>query len=231
MLRLQTILVLCSLFVACSQQPTRSSAELNFERSMPADLGGSWARDYWRGDDVNTALDGWFRRLRRAVPDARPAGITSLDNAGTITTQRDVTTILALARLADEITRFRYFSISQSEHEIRVEREDDFDIFCEFFAGVAQGAITDYGTEVCGWNGDQFISRLILPDGLLVNHRFTIAQDSQNLHVATTVSSTTTGMSFTLSRFYTKYEPSPSQFDCIDTLSRNRVCTMGEDSP
>ncbi len=231
MLRLQTILVLCSVLVACAQQPTRSSAGLAFERSMPADLSGSWARDYWRGDDINKALDRWFRRLRRAAPDARPVGITSLDNAGMITTSRDVTTILALARLADEITRFRYFSISQSEHQISVEREYDFDIFCEFFDGVAQGAITDYGAEVCGWNGDQFISRLILPDGLLVSHRFTIATDNQNLNIATTVSSTTTGMSFTLSRFYTKYEPSPSRFDCIDTLSRNRVCTMGEDSP
>lgn len=231
MLRLQTILVLCSLLVACSQQPTRSDAGRDFERSMSTDLSGSWQRDYWRGDDVNRALEQWFRRLRRAAPDARPAGITSLDNAGTITTQRDVTTILALARLADEITRFRTFSISQTENEISVEREDDFDIFCEFYGEVAQGTITDYGVEICGWNGDQFISRLILPDGLLVSHRFTIAPDSQNLNVATTVSSTTTGMSFTLSRFYTKYEPSPSQFDCIDTLSRNRVCTTGEGSP
>ncbi len=231
MLRLQIILVFCASLVACSQQPTRSSAESDFTRLVPADLSGSWERDYWRGDDVNRALDRWFRRLRRAAPDLRPAGITDLDNAGTITTRGDVTTILALARLADEITRFRTFSISQSENEISVEREDDFDIFCEFYDEVAQGAITNYGVEICGWNGDQFISRLILSGGLLVSHRFTVAPDSLSLNVATTVSSTTTGMSFTLSRFYSKYEQSPSQFDCIDTLSRNRVCTTGGISP
>ncbi len=138
--------------------------------------------------------------------------------------------ILALARLADVITRLRTFTISQSEHEISVERDQDFDMLCEFYDGVAQGAITDYGAEICGWDGDQFVSRLVLPDGLLVSHRFTIAPDSENLHVATTVSSSATGLSFTLSRFYTKFEPYPSQFDCIDTFSRNRVCTMGEDS-
>ena len=231
MLRLQAIIVLCSLLVACSLRPMRSGTGPDYDRPIPADLSGSWEREYWRSDDVNRTLEQWFRRLRRAAPNLRPAGITDLDNAGTITNSQDVTTILALARLADAITRFRTFSISQSEHEISVEREDDFDIFCEFYDGVAQGAITDYGAEICGWNGDQFISRLILPDGLLISHRFTIAPDNENLNVATTVSSTTTGMSFTLSRFYVKYESSPSQFDCIDTLSRNRVCTMGEGSP
>ena len=225
------MLVLCLLVSACSQQVTRDSTPRSYEDTMPADLSGSWERDYWRGDDVNRALDQWFRRLSRSMPDQRFAGYSGLDSAGTIISPRDVNSILALARLADAITRLRYFSISQSENEISVEREDDFDIFCEFYEGIARGATTDYGAEICGWNGDQFVSRLILPDGLLVSHRFTIAPDSRNLHVSTTVSSSTTGMSFTLGRFYSKYERSPSRFDCIDTLSRNRVCSMGEDSP
>ena len=231
MSRSRATLVLCLLAAGCSQQPTRNNAALEYENTMPADLSGSWERDYWRGDDVNRALDLWFRRLSRATPDQRLVGYSNLDNSGAIFSPRDVSSILALARLADEITRLRSFSISQTESEIRVEREDDFDMSCEFYEGVAQGPTTAYGAEICGWNGDQFVSRLILPDGLRVNHRFTVAQNGENLHVATTVSSNASGLSFTLGRFYTKFEASSSLFNCVDTLSRNRVCVMGEGSP
>ena len=231
MLRSRNMLVLCLLISACSQQPTRDSAIRSYVDTKPADLSGSWGRNYWRGDDVNKALERWFRQLRRATPDQRLASYPGVDNAGAITSSRDVTSILALARLADVITRLRSFTIFQSEHEISVEREQDFDMFCEFYDGVSQGTSTDFGTEICGWDGHQFVSRLILPDGLLVSHRFTIAADGENLHVATTVSSSATGLSFTLNRYYTKFEPYASPFDCIETLSRNRVCTMGEDSP
>ena len=187
-LRSWTALALWLLVAACTQQPARDVAVRSNQSSMPTDLSGLWGRDYFRGDDVNRALDQWFRRLRRSAPNLRPAGLPELDNAGTIASPRDVDSILALARLADELTRPRYFTISQTEYELSVEREDDFDISCQFDDGVAQGARTLYGQEICGWSGDQFISRLILPDGLLVSHRFTVAPEGGELHVATTVS-------------------------------------------
>ena len=220
-------LVAVGLLVAGCAQPTTRPGTVAVQDSLPADLSGYWERDYFRGDDVNRALDQWFRRLRRGNPNVLPPGLNNLDNAGVIYSQRDVSSILALARLADEITRLRYFSIAQTEAEISVVRENDFDISCEFSDGVAQGAATPYGAEICGWNGEQFISRLVLPDGLLVSHRYTVAPEGQDLHVATTVASTNTGMAFTLSRFYTKYDPGSSQFECIETLSRNRVCATG----
>lgn len=231
MSRWQSSLVLCLLVAACSQQPTRDIVVRGVQDTMPADLSGSWERDYYRSDDVNRALDRWFRQLSRVSPDQRIPVYAGLDGVGTFTSPQHVTSVVALARLADEITRQRSFTISQNEHGISVEREQDFDMLCEFFDGVAQGATTDYGAEICGWDGEQFVSRLILPDGLFVSHRFTVAPDGEDLHVATTVSSSATGVSFILNRFYTKYEPYGSQFDCIDTFSRNRVCTMGEDSP
>jgi hypothetical protein len=230
-LRSWSTLALWFLVAGCAQQPARDAPARSVQSSMPADLSGLWGRDYFRGDDVNRALDQWFRRLRRTGPDPRPAGLPELDNAGTITSTQDVNSILALARLADELTRPRYFTISQTEHEISVERENDFAIVCEFYDGMAQGAKTPYGEEICGWSEGQFISRLILPDGLLVSHRFTVAPEGDELHVATTVASRTTGMAFTLSRFYKKYDPSDPLFSCVDTLSRNRVCNIAEGSP
>ena len=217
--------------LACTQQPPREVTVRNNQSSMRTDLSGLWGRDYFRGDDVNRALEQWFRRLRRPAPNLRPAGLPELDNAGVVSSPRDVNSILALARLADELTRPRYFTISQTENEISVEREDDFDISCQFSGGAAEGPGNAYGQEICGWSGDIFISRLYLPDGLLVSHRYTVHPEGEELHVATTVSLRTTGMSFTLNRFYNKYEQSSSMFNCVDTLSMNRVCTTEEGSP
>lgn len=225
MLRLCAIFLFCTLVAACSQQSARESAPRVYDDTMPADLSGSWERDYWRGDDVNRALDLYFRRLSRANPNQGLSAYPGLDNPAAVFSPGYVNSILALARLADAITRFRYFSISQTADAVIVERGDDFDIYCEFYDGVAEGAATEYGAEICGWSGDQFVSRLVLPDGLRVDHRFTVADDTENLHVSTTVSLGNTGLSFTLGRFYSKYDPVPSQFDCVDTLSRNRVCT------
>lgn len=225
------VLALWLLVSACTQQTPREITVRNDQSSMRADLSGLWGRDYFRGDDVNRALEQWFRRLRRPAPNLRPAGLPELDNAGTVSSPRDVNSILALARLADELTRPRYFTISQNEYEISVEREDDFDISCQFSGGAAEGPGNAYGQEICGWSGDIFISRLYLPDGLLVSHRYTVHPEGDELHVATTVSLRTTGMSFTLNRFYNRYEPSRSMFNCVDTLSMNRVCTTEEDSP
>jgi hypothetical protein len=230
-LRASTAVGLWLLVAACTQQPAREVTVRNTQSSMPADLSGLWGRDYFRGDDVNRALEQWFRRLRRPAPNLRPAGLPELDNAGTVASPRDVNSILALARLADELTRPRYFTISQTQYEISVEREDDFDISCQFYDGAAEGAMNLYGQEICGWSGDIFISRLFLPDGLLVSHRYTVAPEGDELHVATTVSLRNTGMSFTLNRFYNRYEPSRSLFNCVDTLSMNRVCTTEEGSP
>jgi len=203
----------------------------SYDGALPADLSGSWERDYSRGDEINQALERSFRQLNRVTANQEFASNSRQKNGGPIASPRDVSSILALARLAELITRLDFFTISQSEHEISIEREDDFAIFCEFYDGVAQGTVTDYGTEVCGWDGHQFVSHLVLPDGLLVTHRFTTSADGEKMHVATTVSSSATRVPFTLNRFYMKFEPSAGKFNCIETLSMKRVCSTGELSP
>ena len=141
---------------------------------------------------------------------------------------RDMASITALARLAEQITRPQVLTISQNEQEVTVDRKDDFSLLCAFYDGVAKGTESDYGTEICGWDGEQLVSHLILPDGLQVTHRFTVSEDQQKLRVVTTVSSNTARMPFTLSRFYKKFERLPPDFNCIETLSMKRVCSTGE---
>lgn len=223
------MVALLSLLAACTQQPTINSETLSYVGEMPANLGGSWERDYSRGDDARNVLQRIYNQMSRAAQQRAGGPYSSSSDVGI--SAKDASTIQALAQLADEITRPDVLTISQNENEISVERKDDFAMLCEFSGGVSKGTESVYGSEVCGWDQDQLVSYLTLPDGLSVIHRFTISNDRNYLRVVTTVASTTTRYPFTLSRFYRKFEPASSEFNCVETLSMKRVCSTGELNP
>jgi len=224
MLRMPVMVVLCLVIGACSRQPVIDEGMMRFEGPMPADLSGSWERNYVRDDEVSGVLNQLYYQLARTSPDQRYSG-----NAGMPTlSQDDMNSVLALARLAELITRPHVLTISQNEHEISIEREDDFAILCAFYDGVAKGTESDYGTEIFGWDGEQLVSNLVLAEGLQITHRFTVSEDGTQLRAVTTVSSSTSRVPFTLRRFYTKFERLPPTFNCIETLSMKRVCSTGE---
>lgn len=221
------MLVLCLVIAACSPQPVINDEMMRFEGAMPADLSGSWERNYARDDEVNAALHEAYNRLSRTMQDqqfSRSPGVA-------MPSTKDMSAVLALARLAELITRPDELTISQNDHEISIERKDDFAMSCAFYDGVANGITSIYGTEICGWDGEQLVSNLGLPDGLQVTHRFTVSEDGRQLRVVTTVSSSTSPIPFTLRRFYTKFERPSSEFNCIETLSMKRVCSTGEIVP
>jgi len=225
MLRSWTIVASCMVLASCtSAEPVIDAQMMLVDGEMPADFSGSWERDYSRGDDVNQVLRDIYYYLSRTSADraytTRPGPVQP--------SSRDMASIRALARLAELITRPQVLTISQNEQEITVERKDDFSLLCVFYDGVAKGTESEYGTEICGWDGDQLVSHLVLPDGLQVTHRFTVSKDHQQLRVVTTVSSGTARVPFTLSRFYRKFERLPPDFNCIETLSMKRVCSTGE---
>ena len=225
MLRRWNIVAMCLALAACTPaKPVIDEQMMRIDGDMPADLSGSWERDYSRGDDVNQVLRDIYYYLSRTSADraytTRPAPVQPSPTA--------MQSIRALARLAELITRPQVLTISQNDREITVDRKDDFSLLCAFYDGVARGTESAYGTEVCGWDGDQLVSYLVLPDGLQVTHRFTVSADRQQLRVVTTVSSNTARVPVTLSRFYRKFERLPPDFNCIETLSMKRVCSTGE---
>lgn len=224
-------LLLCLLACACARQPARITPIQSLPVAAPVNMSGSWERDYSRGDDVNEALGRLFRRLNRSSQNYGRPNYAAAGAYGPIMSSGDVSAVLSLARLAEMVTRPPVLTINQNERELKVAREGDFDMLCEFVDGAALGTESTHGSEVCGWQGQQFISRLVLPDGLIVSHRFTIAPDRESLHVATTVSQSGTSVPFTLNRFYTRFEPHSEQENCIETLSRKRVCSRGARSP
>jgi len=187
---------------------------------MPADFSGFWARDYARSDDINTVLANAAYEIGRRNNRG--------DMAGPMASERDMSRFMPLARLVELITRTDELTISQSEHEILVERRDDFSLMCAFFDGVAKPTDSAFGREICGWDGDRLISVQELPDSLRVIHRFQISENRQQLRVITTAASNTAPMPFTISHYYWRIQKPPGKFECIETLSMKRVCSTGQ---
>ena len=227
MLRFAKFLIPCLLLAACGRQPVISDDMTSVAAGpLPADLSGSWQRNYARDDQLDAALAVAYDRLARATPDQRMAGPGVAMKVGP--SSKDWDALVALARLGEQITRPDVLTIYQDDFEIRVDRKDDFSMLCSFHAGQARPLNTPYGIETCGWDGASLVSHLALPGGLTVTHRFTIAEDRQQLRVITTLDSSTSRVPFTLRRFYTKFQRPAPAMNCIETLSMKRVCSTGE---
>ncbi len=219
--RIKIIALVCLLVAACSNnQPTIDISVPSYSGGMPTDLSGSWERDYSRSDDIQGVLNSTLRRIYRPQPDS-PYPAPS----------QDLSKLVALARFAELITRPDVLTITQDDYEIKIARKDDFTMLCEFYEGYAKRTESEYGAEVCSWNGHQLVSHLVLPDGLLVSHRYTAASNGKSLHVSTTIASNSSRVPFTVNRVYVKFEPPESDFNCIETLSMKRVCSTGEITP
>ena len=213
------------LLVACAPAPVVNDNMQKVQGPLPANFEGSWERDYSRGEDMNGALRAAWYELSRTIPDQYYGSRGPVQQGPS---QQDVNSLMALARLAEAITRSDVLTIFQDDHEVRVEREDDFALLCGFFNGQAKPTESEFGREVCGWSGSNLVSNMTLPDGLQIVHRFTVSDDHQNLRVITTLSSKYAKVPFTINRFYRRFERPTSNFNCIETLTMKRVCSTGE---
>ena len=229
-IRRLAVLAACLVAAACSHQAALDKQPTRLDANVPTDFSGSWERDYSRGDNINGVLNGLFYELGRKAAQ-RYSNDPRFGTSQPAISQRDAESLIALARLTELITRPDVLTIAQNDHEISIARKDDFSMRCEFHGGVAKGTISDYGTEVCGWDGKQLVSHLILPDGLNVVHRFALSTDGDKMRVTTTVSSSTSRVPFTINRFYMQFEAPRSDFNCIETLSMKRVCSTGDLTP
>lgn len=222
--RIQCLLISCLVIAGCSQQPVIDEEMANIPAGpLPADFSGSWQRNYARDDEVNAALAAAFDRLARSIPDQRMPG--NPVPVGPSPQQWDA--LVALARLAEQITRPDVLTIAQDDFEIRVDRKDDFSLLCAFYDGKSRAVQSPYGKETCGWDGENLVSHLDLPGGLEITQRFTMSVDRQQLRVVTTLDSSTSRVPFTLRRFYTKFRRPAPAMNCIETLSMKRVCSTG----
>lgn len=216
-MRTYLVPVLCLLLLAaCGQQPAVTDEMRQVDVHLPVDYSGSWQRNYARDDEVVNVLNRTYYELARASTD--PYGAPAVS-------QQDGEALLAMAQLAELITRFDIMTIVQNDREIRVQRKDDFSMVCRFQDGAAQTVENAAGAEICGWIGKDLVSQMTLADGLEIVNRFTMSEDGEELRVVTTVSSSGSRVPFSLRRFYHKFDQPKSDFHCIETLTMKRVCS------
>jgi len=221
-------MALCVLLSGCGSPAARRPA-LQGGNTKAVNFSGSWELDYGQSDNTQEKLDSLVRELnreaeRRAQGNMRqgPAGAGMvIGGAGA----NSGSSILGLVRMADLITQSSLLEIDQSEHKIRVKREADSDLTCEFYAGELRVVETPFGTEICGWKAHQLVFKLLLPGGLSIQHVMTTGATGQRLHIATTVVTDQVSFPFTLNRVYNRFVPGESGFRCEMTLTRGRVCT------
>ncbi|MFT5321026.1 MAG: hypothetical protein ACI934_001174 [Pseudohongiellaceae bacterium] len=213
--------LLCGLLVACAtEEPTRISEEVSYE---VVDMSGNWEKDYQLSDDFDTEFNLFiFDIQRRLNPQSDSLNRSPSLSVGQASGSRE--TIIGLARFTEEITRMPLLQIEQDRSRMRIDREDDFSLLCEFFNEQTAITQTPFGSEECGWNGEQLLFQLNLDDGLRIFYQITLAPNGQQLNITTTVSSASVSTPMTISNYYRRYDIPENEFDCILTLTRNNVC-------
>ena len=183
------------------------------------DFSGNWELDYQRSDQIN-------EKVRRLYAQAKSVAERAMEYSSQRIDSRafHYSSIIDLGRLAEKIAQATVLNIDHENDHIFVKRNDDFALICDFSdMGKKAGNI---GEEGCAWEEDQLAFHIILPDGLHVRHRLSIAADRSRLNVATTVRVAGVYYPFTLNRVYMPFEPGEGQFQCEFTLARLTSCTL-----
>ena len=186
-----------------------------------ADFSGHWEVDYARSDSVQTQLNSTFRDIQRQARRQRDAAERGVTYQGP--PLGDVDTILALAKMAELVTASDLLVVHQDIAFVRIDRENSFALVCDIRDG--QTSATQLGQETCWWDGQQLHFYIELPEGLSIRHRFVRSADGALLAQRTRLSTRGTQRDFEVSRIFARFEPGNRGYQCIDTLSRGRVCS------
>jgi len=182
---------------------------------------GSWQKDFGRSDkweeEVQRVIDQLNREMQRqGRGDAGTIGMSG--------SRRGVGNLIAHARLAELITRQTTLRITQAGDEVRIERQGDAALVCSTLSEIENTFASAHGTELCGWDRLQLVFQIVLAEGVLIEHRFSVDPAGQELSMLTSVSSRDS-RPFNLMTFYTRYEAPEDGLNCVQTLSRGLVCS------
>lgn len=215
--------MLLALLTSCqSTEPARITDDVAFE---VVDMSGNWEKDYQLSDDFETEFNLYlFDIQRRMNPQTDGLNRNSTIGIGAGGGGGSMETVVGLARFTEEITRMPVLQIEQDRSRVQIDREEDFALFCEFFNNQTALTQTPFGTEQCGWNGNQLLFQLNLQDGLRIFYQVTLSPNGQQLNITTTVTSSQVPTSLTISNYYRRYDIPENDIDCILTLTRNNVC-------
>ena len=218
-------IVLGCLLNACSSQEERA-LEPAPDNTLRVSYEGFWELNLGRSDNIQARLDTLVRELvyraeRQAKGKPDRGGGMVIGNA----VSNSAPSVIGLAKMADLITQSQLLEIEQGKNNVIVKRENNFALSCEFFKGSSQPDKSLLGTEICGWDSQQLLFRIFLPEGLSIQHRMSLGSSGDRLNIATTVHSDQVSYPFTLNRVYDRYDPDMGGITCEMTLTRGKVCT------
>lgn len=227
-------LAVCLASLPAVAQDDNQLTVLDLDQPLRLDFGGFWEKDYRRSDNWQDELT---RKMRlRQESAARQGGNPgaaarvsvppiSIGNINLNGGRGRGASIVDLARLAEYISRQTTLRIDQTRDEIRIERRGESSLVCGTGWQVVQTFTSSYGIEACGWDGQQLVFQTMLPDDLIVVHRFSVSSDGLLLNLITSVISKGSE-SFDLRQAFNRYDAPRAEFDCEQTLSRGRVCSQ-----
>ena len=215
-------------FAGCAEQDRRAGGAAGAAAvTAGADLAGAWELDYGQSDNIQAELNTLVRQLRREAERRANARGDNRSGAMAVGSAAADTgaSIIGLARMADYITESQLLDIQQGPTDILVKREENFALTCEFHGEESREVRNPLGREICGWDDHQLVFWILLPEGLKINHRFSLGPSGERLNIATTVYSDRVSYPFTLNRVYNRYDPDSEGYSCEQTLTRGKVCT------
>ena len=208
---------------------------LDLNRPLRLDFSGSWEKDFGRSDSWEDEL-GRMLRIRQEQAARQQAGVSSgrgpSVSLGNINLNRSGggASIVDLARLAEYISRQTTINIVQDREQIRIERRGEAPLVCGLGDTPTQPFDSIHGSEVCGWENQQLVFVITLPEELVIQHRFSVAADGEQLQMLTSIRSGN-GAPFNLRQTFNHFDAPADSFDCVLTLSRGRVCSQNTPLP
>ncbi|MDG2140241.1 MAG: hypothetical protein P8K27_01970 [Gammaproteobacteria bacterium] len=204
---------------------------LDLNKPIRMNFSGNWEKDFARSDKWEDELN---RRmtirqgnaaLQRSGIGLRGGPSISLGNISLNKPRRRQANLLDLARLSEYMNRFSTVEIFQDRNEIRVERKGEAPLICSMETGPTKVFSSQHGAEICGWDRQQLFFEIALPDGLYVIQRLSVSSDSQNLRFITSVSSNGSAP-FNLTQVFNKYQAPIDEYNCVQTITRGRSCSL-----
>lgn len=205
-----------------AERPAAVVAEAPLRSGTLTDFSGHWEKNYQLSDDFNTRFQLYVADIQRRFTQGG-----SLEQGG-VGAGRGANTdaINGLARFAEELTRMPLLDIVQDEQHIDIERQDDFNLRCQYNDRLYVQSSNAFGNDLCDWTQERLLFQMRLAGGLEISHQLSLSPDNAMLNVTTTVSSDTVNVPVVISNYYTRYTPPDDNFNCQLTLTRNTVCSQ-----